>query len=185
MCDDPSHNHDNLAAVAAIATTSAAAKAVQSVSNTKFSFEGYRKLLMHFVKTVWGTPTYGKILLGVWATSIAGLFLLPKKQGKNIYILQRALLRILVKQIIKDVTVQNRKGLHARASVQVVKLAETFKSSLSVCDKKTCVSALSIMDLLMLGAAQGTLLTIKGEGEDSEDAVTSLVALIENKFGEI
>lgn len=89
-----------------------------------------------------------------------------------------------MKKVAKDVTIQNRKGLHARASAQVVKLAETFKSSLSICDHGNCVSARSIMDLLMLGASQGTTLTIEGEGEDSEDAVTSLVSLVENKFGE-
>jgi len=84
----------------------------------------------------------------------------------------------------KEAVVQNRKGLHARASAQVVMLAETFQSITYISFQDMRVPAQSIMGLLMLGAAQGSLLIIEGEGEDADLAVIALASLIENKFGE-
>lgn len=88
------------------------------------------------------------------------------------------------KIIKQEILIQNRKGLHARASAQVVKLAESFDATTYVSYQKTRVPAQSIMGLLMLGAGQGSLVIIEGEGTDAEQAVSSLVELIENKFGE-
>lgn len=88
------------------------------------------------------------------------------------------------KIVKQEALVQNRKGLHARASAQVVKLAESFQAVTYICYQNMRVSAQSIMGLLMLGAGQGSLLIIEGEGEDAEEAVSSLAGLIENKFGE-
>lgn len=87
-------------------------------------------------------------------------------------------------RIKKEVLIQNRKGLHARASAQVVKRAESFQAITYVSFQDQRVSAQSIMGLLMLGAGQGSLIFIEGEGEDADEAVASLVDLIENKFGE-
>lgn len=86
--------------------------------------------------------------------------------------------------IKQEALIQNRKGLHARASAQVVKLAESFQAETYICYQNMRVSAQSIMGLLMLGVGQGSLLVIEGEGEDADEAVSSLVDLIENKFGE-
>ncbi|MBI2707174.1 MAG: HPr family phosphocarrier protein [Proteobacteria bacterium] len=88
------------------------------------------------------------------------------------------------KIIKQEILIQNRKGLHARASAQVVKLAESFDATTYVSYQKMRVPAQSIMGLLMLGAGQGSLVIIEGEGTDAEQAVSSLVELIENKFGE-
>ena len=87
-------------------------------------------------------------------------------------------------KITKDTLIKNRKGLHARASAKVVKLAEAFKANLYICHQGTRVSATSIMDLLMLGASQGTPITIEGMGTDADEAVSALIALIDNEFGE-
>lgn len=87
-------------------------------------------------------------------------------------------------KISQHVKIQNRKGLHARASAQLVKLAETFKTQTSIRYQDMCVPADSIMDLLMLGAAQGAVITIEGEGEDAEQAINALVHLINDEFGE-
>lgn len=87
-------------------------------------------------------------------------------------------------KIRQEALIQNRKGLHARASAQVVKLAESFNAETSICFQDLRVSAQSIMGLLMLGAAQGSLVIIEGEGVDADQAVSSLVKLIENQFGE-
>lgn len=86
--------------------------------------------------------------------------------------------------IKQNVTIQNRKGLHARASAQIVKYAESFQAITYVCYQDMRVSAHSIMGLLMLGAGQGADVTIEGEGLEADKAVSSLVELIENKFGE-
>ena len=86
--------------------------------------------------------------------------------------------------IKQEVLIQNRKGLHASASAQVVKLAESFQAMTYISCQNMRVPAQSIIGLLMLGAGQGTVILIEGEGVDAEQAVSSLVALIENKFGE-
>ncbi len=87
----------------------------------------------------------------------------------------------MVKQ---EIFIQNRKGLHARASAQVVRLAESFQATTYISYQNMRVSAQSIMGLLMLGAGEGARIVIEGEGEDADQAVSSLVNLIENKFGE-
>lgn len=90
----------------------------------------------------------------------------------------------MLKVIKQEVVIQNRKGLHARASAQVVKLAESFQADTFVCYQNMRVPAQSIMGLLMLGAGQGAVIIIEGEGADAAKAVSSLKDLFENKFGE-
>lgn len=84
----------------------------------------------------------------------------------------------------REVVIQNRKGLHARASAQVVKVAESFQATTYICYHEMRVPAQSIMGLLMLGAGQGSHVIIEGNGIDADQAVASLVDLINNKFGE-
>lgn len=83
------------------------------------------------------------------------------------------------------VLIQNRKGLHARASAQVVKIAELYESTTYISFQDMKVPARSIMGLLMLGAGQGTELLIEAEGVDAEAVVAALDDLIKNKFGEL
>jgi phosphocarrier protein HPr len=87
----------------------------------------------------------------------------------------------MVKQ---NITIQNSKGLHARASAQVVKLAESFQATTYICYQNMRVPAASIMGLLMLGAGPGSMISIEGEGIDADQAVSTLIALINDKFGE-
>lgn len=84
----------------------------------------------------------------------------------------------------QEIIIQNRKGLHARASAQVVTLAETFTSHTIVCFQDMRAPAASIMSLLMLGAGLGSHIIIEAEGEDAEEAVAALANLFESKFGE-
>ena len=86
--------------------------------------------------------------------------------------------------IEKQVQVANKMGLHARPAMQFVDLANKFESRISVCKKKQCVNAKSIMELLLLAAGPGTILEIKAEGHDAKIAVEALVNLVESKFGE-
>jgi len=89
------------------------------------------------------------------------------------------------KIIKRFVLIQNRKGLHARASAQVVKITELYKSTTYVSFQDMRVPAQSIMGLLMLGAGQGAQLLIEAEGVDAEAVIAALEDLIENKFGEM
>ncbi len=82
------------------------------------------------------------------------------------------------------VTICNRKGLHARASARFVKCAESFDAEVTVSRDGQEVPGNSIMGLLMLAAGPGTEILISAKGPDAEKAVSSLVALVENRFGE-
>ena len=85
----------------------------------------------------------------------------------------------------KTVKISNVRGLHARATAEFVKLADSFSCEIFVSNPDNLkVSGKSIMGLLMLGAPLGTSLVIEADGEGAEKAVQSLVALVDNKFGE-
>lgn len=86
---------------------------------------------------------------------------------------------------IKTVKIINVRGLHARATAEFVKLADSFSCEIFVSNPDNLkVSGKSIMGLLMLGAPLGTSLVIEADGEGAEKAVQSLAALVDNKFGE-
>ncbi|MBN9264053.1 HPr family phosphocarrier protein [Hyphomicrobium sp. CS1BSMeth3] len=83
-----------------------------------------------------------------------------------------------------DVTIRNKKGLHARASAKFVKCAEGFSAHICVSRDGQAVGGTSIMGLLTLAASQGTTITIMAEGDDARDALIALVALVRDGFGE-
>jgi phosphocarrier protein HPr len=82
------------------------------------------------------------------------------------------------------VTVRNRKGLHARASAKFVKCAETFDATVWVLREGQSVGGTSIMGLMMLAAGPGSQLVIRTEGADADAALTALIALVKDGFGE-
>ena len=82
------------------------------------------------------------------------------------------------------VEVCNQRGLHARASARFCEAASGFDAAVTVEKDGQSVDACSLMDLLMLGAAKGSTLTIRAEGADAEEAVAVLTALTEGGFGE-
>ncbi len=84
----------------------------------------------------------------------------------------------------KELTVKNKTGLHARPASEFVKKASTFKSNVYIefGDKK--INAKSIVGLLSAGIGYGSRLTLTIEGEDEQEALESLAALIEEKFEE-
>ena len=78
----------------------------------------------------------------------------------------------------------NALGLHARAAAQLVKVANRYKSDVTVeCEGQT-VNAKSIMGVLMLAAGMGMKVKIKCVGEDAQACLDELKALIGNRFGE-
>ena len=84
----------------------------------------------------------------------------------------------------RDVTILNKRGLHARASAKFVNMAEGFDAHISVSRGDETVNATSIMGLIMLGASLDTTITIAAQGTDAEAAIAALAALIADKFGE-
>ncbi len=83
-----------------------------------------------------------------------------------------------------EVTIRNRKGLHARASAKFVKCAEAFDATVRVARDGQMVGGTSIMGLMMLAASQGSVLVLEAEGPEGPEAIEALVALIESGFGE-
>ena len=83
------------------------------------------------------------------------------------------------------VTISNRKGLHARASAKLAKLAATLPTKVTVTHQGESADARSIMDLLCLGAALGTDITISAGGPEAEMALDKVEGLFEDGFGEL
>ncbi len=89
-----------------------------------------------------------------------------------------------LQRLARDVTVKNSHGLHARTAALLVKAANRFESEISLERDGNPVNAKSIMGVLMLAAAQGTVLRLSAEGPDAEAAVAALSALFERGFDE-
>jgi phosphocarrier protein HPr len=81
-------------------------------------------------------------------------------------------------------TICNQRGLHARASARFVKMAAQFDADVRVRKNGTEVSGRSIMGLMMLAAAPGTVVELSASGPQAEAAVGALADLIECKFNE-
>jgi len=86
--------------------------------------------------------------------------------------------------ISQQVEICNRRGLHARASAKFVGLASELPAKVEVEKDGNRVCGTSIMGLMMLGAAMGDSIVIHAEGEEANDALQKLVALVEDRFGE-
>ena len=86
--------------------------------------------------------------------------------------------------LVRDVTIINRLGLHARAAAKLVNLAARFGCQITVVKGDREVNAKSIMGVLMLAAARGTELRLLAHGEDAEQALAQLEALILRRFDE-
>ncbi len=87
---------------------------------------------------------------------------------------------------MKEVTVEivNAAGLHARPASELVKLAGTFRSEVRLVKDGLEVNGKSIMGVLMLAAERGSRLTIRANGDDADDALASLRALVARGFAE-
>lgn len=85
----------------------------------------------------------------------------------------------------RQVTVVNPQGFHARPAHLFVKLATSFQSQIEIIKGNEVVNGKSILDLLTLGAGNGTTLTLRASGPDAEAAVEALARLIEGGFGEL
>ena len=83
---------------------------------------------------------------------------------------------------VKDVTVQNQVGLHARPATFFIQKANEFKSSIWLEKEERRVNAKSLLGVLSLGIMGGTEIRIIAGGVDEEQAVNALVALVDSGF---
>ena len=86
--------------------------------------------------------------------------------------------------IRKTAKISNKLGLHARASAKLSKLAGSFRCEIFLSRNGRRVNAKSIMGVMMLAAGLGSEIEVETEGEDEAAAMTALIALIDDKFGE-
>lgn len=84
----------------------------------------------------------------------------------------------------KEIEIINKLGLHARASAKLTQAASGFKSNVFLTRNGRRVNAKSIMGVMMLAASRGSTVNVEVEGEDEENAMAAITALINDKFGE-
>ena len=80
--------------------------------------------------------------------------------------------------------IHHKVGLHARPAAKFVQTAKQFRSTVKATHGEREANAKSILSVLTLGADQGAEVTLRAEGEDAEQALEALAALIDSNFGE-
>jgi phosphocarrier protein len=78
----------------------------------------------------------------------------------------------------------NKLGLHARASAKLTQLASQYPCEVWLSRNGRRINAKSIMGVMMLAAAKGSTITIETNGEKEQEAMSALIALINDYFGE-
>jgi phosphocarrier protein HPr len=81
-------------------------------------------------------------------------------------------------------TINNKLGLHARASAKLTKLAGSFPCQVWISRGERRVNGKSIMGVMMLAAGMGTEVMVETVGEREQEALEAILALIADKFGE-
>ena len=84
----------------------------------------------------------------------------------------------------QDALIINKLGLHARASAKLTQLASQYPCEVWLTRNGRRVNAKSIMGVMMLAAAKGTTITIETIGDQEQQAMAALLALIADYFGE-
>ena len=86
--------------------------------------------------------------------------------------------------IHRSLEIVNEKGLHARASARFVEVVERFDAEAEVSRDGMTVAGESIMGLLMLAAARGSVIEVRTTGPEAEGLADALAALVADRFGE-
>lgn len=87
-------------------------------------------------------------------------------------------------EVRKQVVIQNKLGLHARAATKLVKLTQQFEAKVAINQDGREVDASSVMCLLLLASGQGKEIEIIARGAEAQAAVDAVAALIEARFDE-
>jgi phosphocarrier protein HPr len=86
--------------------------------------------------------------------------------------------------LAQQMTIVNRKGLHARASARFVRTAECFDAEIKVVRDGQAVNGNSIMGLMMLGAGPGSTILVQATGRQAREALDAITTLVKNGFDE-
>jgi len=84
----------------------------------------------------------------------------------------------------KELLIENKLGLHARAAAQIVKSANAYTAKITLIKDGLEVDGKSIMGIMMLAAAKGSSVVLQVNGDDEELALSGLEQLFKEKFGE-
>jgi phosphocarrier protein len=84
----------------------------------------------------------------------------------------------------KELLIENRLGLHARAAAQIVKTATGFSAKVLLIKDGVEVDGKSIMGIMMMAAARGSTILVSAEGADEDAALAGMERLFKDKFGE-
>jgi phosphocarrier protein HPr len=85
----------------------------------------------------------------------------------------------------QEISIVNKYGLHARPAMQLVELANGFGSIIELSTNSITVDGKSIMSVMRLGAAKGTILKVVADGDDADEAVIAIAKLVSGGFGEM
>lgn len=87
-------------------------------------------------------------------------------------------------EIRRTFRIVNWQGLHARAATELAKLAATFAAEVSIEKDGQSARSTSVIEMLLLCGQQGSDVTVVAKGDDAEQAVAAIGALIGDRFGE-
>jgi phosphocarrier protein HPr len=85
---------------------------------------------------------------------------------------------------VAEIEIINKLGLHARASAKLSQLAAQYPCEILLSRNGRQINAKSIMGVMMLAAGMGSKVTLETVGDQADEAMTALTALINNRFGE-
>jgi phosphocarrier protein len=88
-----------------------------------------------------------------------------------------------VSMLMEEFIIPNKLGLHARASALLVNNQPVQVRYQDLAGRHR-VNGKSIMGIMMLAAAKGSVILVKVDGEDEVDAMNVLGELIQDGFGE-
>ena len=86
--------------------------------------------------------------------------------------------------LTQETEIINKLGLHARASAKLTQLAGKYQCEVWMSKGERRINAKSIMGVMMLAAGIGSTVTLETDGEQEQQAMDALRALIDDKFGE-
>jgi phosphocarrier protein len=85
----------------------------------------------------------------------------------------------------RNIEIKNKLGLHARAAAKLVHTAARFKSDIKIRKGDEEVDGKSILGILLLAAGRGSVITVRANGEDENEALDAIQELIDRKFDEV
>jgi len=84
----------------------------------------------------------------------------------------------------RELLIENKLGLHARAAAQIVKTASGYTARILLSKDGVEVDGKSIMGIMMMAAARGATVLVQANGVDEDRALDGMEKLFKDKFGE-